>query len=79
MHGIASGNSFSHTHTHTHTHTTVAGEVYSWGKGGRGRLGRETDKDMLNPQPILFEHSSQRVHSLDCSHGTTLLLTVPQL
>ncbi|XP_074244556.1 serine/threonine-protein kinase Nek8 isoform X3 [Saimiri boliviensis] len=49
------------------------GEVYSWGKGARGRLGRR-DEDAGFPQPVqLDETHPYMVTSVSCCHGNTLL------
>ena len=67
----------SFTHTHTHTHTILGGEVYSWGCGRRGRLGRDTNENVYEPQLVPFEHPSHTVQSVTSSHSVTLLLTTP--
>lgn len=56
--------------------TCAGGELYSWGRGSRGRLGRETEEDSFEPRPVPFEHS-QSVHDVDCSQGVCVLLTRP--
>ncbi|KAL6047563.1 hypothetical protein STEG23_007674 [Scotinomys teguina] len=49
------------------------GEVYSWGKGARGRLGRR-DEDAGLPRPVqLDETHPYVVTSVSCCHGNTLL------
>nr|XP_045015578.1 serine/threonine-protein kinase Nek8 isoform X2 [Jaculus jaculus] len=49
------------------------GEVYSWGKGARGRLGRR-DEDAALPRPVqLDETHPYTVTSVSCCHGNTLL------
>ncbi|EDL12916.1 NIMA (never in mitosis gene a)-related expressed kinase 8, isoform CRA_a, partial [Mus musculus] len=49
------------------------GEVYSWGKGTRGRLGRR-DEDAGLPRPVqLDETHPYMVTSVSCCHGNTLL------
>lgn len=49
------------------------GEVYSWGKGARGRLGRR-DEDAGLPKPVqLDETHPYTVTSVSCCHGNTLL------
>ncbi|XP_033279262.1 serine/threonine-protein kinase Nek8 isoform X4 [Orcinus orca] len=48
-------------------------EVYSWGKGARGRLGRR-DEDAGLPRPVqLDETHPYTVTSVSCCHGNTLL------
>ena len=69
-------NTNTHKHTHTHTHAHTDGEVWCWGKGNRGRLGRELEEDSADPQPVAFEHR-QIVQSLACSHAVTMLLATP--
>lgn len=49
------------------------GEVYSWGKGARGRLGRRDEEAGL-PRPVqLDETHPYTVTSVSCCHGNTLL------
>uniref|UniRef100_F6XNP5 Serine/threonine-protein kinase Nek8 n=1 Tax=Ornithorhynchus anatinus TaxID=9258 RepID=F6XNP5_ORNAN len=51
------------------------GEVYTWGKGARGRLGRK-DEDSGVPRPVqLDEPHPYVVTSVSCCHGNTLLAT----
>ncbi|XP_037018714.2 serine/threonine-protein kinase Nek8 isoform X2 [Artibeus jamaicensis] len=53
------------------------GEVYSWGKGARGRLGRK-DEDAGLPRPVqLDETHPYTVTSVSCCHGNTLLAVRP--
>ncbi|XP_060060020.1 serine/threonine-protein kinase Nek8 isoform X2 [Erinaceus europaeus] len=53
------------------------GEVYSWGKGARGRLGRR-DEDTGLPRPVqLDEIHPYMVTSVSCCHGNTLLAIRP--
>ncbi|XP_023983479.1 serine/threonine-protein kinase Nek8 isoform X5 [Physeter macrocephalus] len=52
-------------------------EVYSWGKGARGRLGRR-DEDAGLPRPVqLDETHPYTVTSVSCCHGNTLLAIRP--
>ena len=49
------------------------GQVFSWGKGGRGRLGR-TEEDAQTPGLVVCKHDEPYiVVSLSSSHGNTLL------
>lgn len=49
------------------------GEVYTWGKGARGRLGRK-EVDCGKPNPVQLDESHQfAVTSVACCHGNTLL------
>nr|XP_008123656.2 PREDICTED: serine/threonine-protein kinase Nek8 [Anolis carolinensis] len=49
------------------------GEVYTWGKSARGRLGRK-DEDTRSPRLVhLGETHPIHVASVSCCHGTTLL------
>uniref|UniRef100_A0A5F8GG05 Serine/threonine-protein kinase Nek8 n=1 Tax=Monodelphis domestica TaxID=13616 RepID=A0A5F8GG05_MONDO len=49
------------------------GDVYTWGKGARGRLGRK-DEDAGLPRPVqLDEAHPYTVTSVACCHGNTLL------
>lgn len=49
------------------------GQVYTWGKGARGRLGRK-EEECGTPKPIQLEESrSMAVTSVACCHGNTLL------
>ncbi|XP_040099850.1 serine/threonine-protein kinase Nek8 isoform X4 [Oryx dammah] len=53
------------------------GEVFSWGKGARGRLGRR-DEDAALPRPVqLDETHPYTVTSVSCCHGNTLLAIRP--
>ncbi|XP_045381304.1 serine/threonine-protein kinase Nek8 isoform X3 [Lemur catta] len=53
------------------------GEVYSWGKGARGRLGRK-DEDAGLPRPVQLEETHPyTVTSVSCCHGNTLLAVRP--
>ena len=53
----------------------VDGEVYSWGRGRRGRLGRGSEEDSPVPGLVRFPHKdSLVVNSLSISHGNTLLV-----
>ena len=52
----------------------VDGQVYTWGKSQRGRLGREAEGPTHEPKMILFE-GMQTVLSVSAGHGITLLLT----
>lgn len=49
------------------------GQVWSWGKSARGRLGRETTENHI-PAPVQLDYKDPySVVSLSSSHGTTLL------
>ncbi|XP_037835167.1 serine/threonine-protein kinase Nek8 isoform X2 [Kryptolebias marmoratus] len=49
------------------------GEVYTWGKGARGRLGRK-EEDCGTPKPVQLDESHPFVvTSVACCHGNTLL------
>uniref|UniRef100_A0A3B5LNN9 non-specific serine/threonine protein kinase n=1 Tax=Xiphophorus couchianus TaxID=32473 RepID=A0A3B5LNN9_9TELE len=49
------------------------GEVYTWGKGARGRLGRK-EEDCGIPKPVQLDESHPfAVTSVACCHGNTLL------
>ncbi|XP_078536219.1 serine/threonine-protein kinase Nek8 isoform X1 [Lissotriton helveticus] len=53
------------------------GEVYTWGKGARGRLGRK-DEDSGIPRPVQVEENYPYVVvSVACCHGNTLLAIKP--
>ncbi|XP_041851738.1 serine/threonine-protein kinase Nek8 isoform X5 [Melanotaenia boesemani] len=53
------------------------GEVYTWGKGARGRLGRK-EEDCGIPKVVQLEESHQfTVTSVACCHGNTLLAVKP--
>ncbi|XP_041851737.1 serine/threonine-protein kinase Nek8 isoform X4 [Melanotaenia boesemani] len=55
------------------------GEVYTWGKGARGRLGRK-EEDCGIPKVVQLEESHQfTVTSVACCHGNTLLAVKPAL
>ncbi|XP_017204437.1 serine/threonine-protein kinase Nek8 isoform X2 [Oryctolagus cuniculus] len=60
-----------------HSAAVTEGEVYSWGKGARGRLGRR-DEDAGLPRPVqLDETHPYTVTSVSCCHGNTLLAVRP--
>lgn len=49
------------------------GEVCTWGKGARGRLGRK-DEETGAPRPVQLEETHPYlVTSVACCHGNTLL------
>lgn len=49
------------------------GEVCTWGKGARGRLGRK-DEETGVPRPVQLEETHPYlVTSVACCHGNTLL------
>lgn len=51
------------------------GQVFSWGKSSRGRLGR-TEVNSGIPQKVeLGEEDSFSLLSISCNHGNTLLAT----
>ncbi|XP_036625079.1 serine/threonine-protein kinase Nek8 [Trichosurus vulpecula] len=53
------------------------GDVYTWGKGARGRLGRK-DEDAGLPRPVQLEEAQPyTVTSVSCCHGNTLLAIRP--
>ncbi|XP_069767306.1 serine/threonine-protein kinase Nek8 isoform X3 [Narcine bancroftii] len=49
------------------------GEVYTWGKGARGRLGRKDDNTGTPKQVHLDETYLYFITSVACCHGNTLL------
>ncbi|XP_070591605.1 serine/threonine-protein kinase Nek8 isoform X6 [Erythrolamprus reginae] len=53
------------------------GEVYTWGKSARGRLGRK-EEESRSPRPVqLADGPPSLVVSVSCCHGTTLLTAKP--
>ncbi|XP_030328374.1 serine/threonine-protein kinase Nek8 isoform X1 [Strigops habroptila] len=53
------------------------GEVCTWGKGARGRLGRK-DEETGTPRPVQLEETHPYlVTSIACCHGNTLLAVKP--
>ncbi|XP_072248300.1 serine/threonine-protein kinase Nek8 isoform X3 [Leuresthes tenuis] len=53
------------------------GEVYTWGKGARGRLGRK-EEDCGIPKAVQLDESHPfTVTSVACCHGNTLLAVKP--
>ena len=51
------------------------GEVFSFGKSARGRLGR-SDEDTMTPKRVSFPTDEVfEVVSISCSHGNTLVAT----
>ncbi|XP_042194730.1 serine/threonine-protein kinase Nek8 [Callorhinchus milii] len=53
------------------------GEVYTWGKGARGRLGRKEEGPGISKQVQLDENNPYVVTSVACCHGNTLLAIKP--
>uniref|UniRef100_UPI00398F6BD1 serine/threonine-protein kinase Nek8 isoform X1 n=1 Tax=Pristiophorus japonicus TaxID=55135 RepID=UPI00398F6BD1 len=53
------------------------GEVYTWGKGARGRLGRKEEDTGIPKQTQLDETNPYFVTSVACCHGNTLLAVKP--
>lgn len=50
-------------------------EVYTWGNGSRGRLGRSESQNNV-PKKISFDEEEPFVvTSIVCSHGSTLVAT----
>jgi len=47
-------------------------EVFSWGKGARGRLGQQSDEDCSTPKCVPLP-LKLKVLSLSCSHSVTML------
>ncbi|XP_067677206.1 serine/threonine-protein kinase Nek8-like isoform X1 [Haliotis asinina] len=53
------------------------GEVFSWGKSSRGRLGR-VDEETNVPRQVIFPGEDVfSVVSISCSHGNTVIATRP--
>ncbi|KAM3854789.1 serine/threonine-protein kinase Nek8 isoform 2-T2 [Vipera latastei] len=53
------------------------GEVYTWGKSARGRLGRK-EEETRTPRPVQLEEGPPSlVVSVSCCHGTSLLTLKP--
>ena len=51
------------------------GEIFSWGKSARGRLGRP-DEDTGIPKQVQVQADDQfSIVSISCSHGNTLIAT----
>ncbi|XP_048837935.1 serine/threonine-protein kinase Nek8 isoform X1 [Brienomyrus brachyistius] len=55
------------------------GEVYTWGKGARGRLGRKEENSGIPKAVQLDETHPFTVTSVACCHGNTLLAMKPFL
>ncbi|XP_048468792.1 serine/threonine-protein kinase Nek8 isoform X2 [Rhincodon typus] len=53
------------------------GEIYTWGKGARGRLGRKEEDTGIPKQVHLDESNPYFVTSVACCHGNTLLAVKP--
>lgn len=53
------------------------GEVYTWGKGARGRLGRKEDHTGIPKQLHLDENNPYFITSVACCHGNTLVAIKP--
>ncbi|XP_071952550.1 serine/threonine-protein kinase Nek8-like [Antedon mediterranea] len=56
------------------TAVTADGEVFSWGKASRGRLGRK-DGEYFNPSPLNLQEGDDGIEviSISSSHGSTLM------
>lgn len=52
---------------------SAEGEVYTWGKGARGRLGRKEEDSGIPKTVQLDESHPFTVTSVACCHGNTLL------
>ncbi|XP_019723785.1 serine/threonine-protein kinase Nek8 isoform X1 [Hippocampus comes] len=55
------------------------GEVYTWGKGARGRLGRKEEDSGIPKAVQLDESQPFTVTSVACCHGNSLLAVKPLL
>ncbi|KAL6115925.1 nek8 [Pungitius sinensis] len=55
------------------------GDVYTWGKGARGRLGRKEEDSGIPKAVQLDESHPFTVTSVACCHGNTLLAVKPLL
>jgi NIMA (never in mitosis gene a)-related kinase len=53
--------------------TSGDGQVYTWGKNQRGRLGREAEEPYHEPKPVIFDPIA--VLGLCSNHGLTMLVT----
>ncbi|XP_038075513.1 serine/threonine-protein kinase Nek8-like [Patiria miniata] len=53
------------------------GQVFSWGKSSRGRLGRQEDHSGIPQKVELNEEEPFTITSISCNHGNTLLATKP--
>ncbi|XP_060704102.1 serine/threonine-protein kinase Nek8 [Hemiscyllium ocellatum] len=53
------------------------GEIYTWGKGARGRLGRKEEDTGIPKQVHLDKSNPCFVTSVACCHGNTLLAVKP--
>uniref|UniRef100_UPI00398F60E1 serine/threonine-protein kinase Nek8 isoform X2 n=1 Tax=Pristiophorus japonicus TaxID=55135 RepID=UPI00398F60E1 len=60
-----------------HSAAITEGEVYTWGKGARGRLGRKEEDTGIPKQTQLDETNPYFVTSVACCHGNTLLAVKP--
>lgn len=49
------------------------GEIFSWGKSARGRLGRTDEEPGIPKKVILTGEEPFSIVSLSCSHGNTLI------
>ncbi|XP_033115096.1 serine/threonine-protein kinase Nek8-like [Anneissia japonica] len=65
IHLISCGDMFT-------TAVSTDGEVFSWGKASRGRLGRK-DGDNFTPSPLNLLDDEIEVTSISSSHGNTLM------
>nr|XP_040036049.1 serine/threonine-protein kinase Nek8 isoform X2 [Gasterosteus aculeatus aculeatus] len=63
----------------SHSVAVTDGDVYTWGKGARGRLGRKEEDSGIPKAVQLDESHPFTVTSVACCHGNTLLAVKPLL
>ena len=51
----------------------TVGEIFSWGKSARGRLGRQDEESGIPKKVAITGEDPYDIVSLSCSHGNTLV------
>ena len=56
-----------------HFFLSTVGEIFSWGKSARGRLGRQDEESGIPKKVAITGEDPYDIVSLSCSHGNTLV------